>query len=158
MHTQIKCCTRKNVTRACINVLHVPQPGPGVEAPGGAAEEDEAPPGLLIGGEDNSDVEDLDVDAEEEFWRGGEDDQPNAGNGNVPNGGGQRVGGGEVVEENRDDGGSQEQASQPTQGDLFAAALDLPTQEEAHKTVIATHKFPPRAVRGEIARVLAYLC
>ena len=38
-------------------------------------EENEAgePPGILPEGEDNLEVEDLDVDAEEEFWRNGED-------------------------------------------------------------------------------------
>lgn len=33
----------------------------------------------------------------------------------------------------------------------------LPTLEAVHTTYIATHKFPPRAMRGELARALTTL-
>ena len=51
---------------------------------------------------------------------------------------------------------------EPAQGDgsqeeLPPTPSDLPTLEEAHRTYIPTHQYPPRSTRGEYSRVLATL-
>ena len=88
-------------------------------------------------------LEDIDVDAEEEFWNGGNQGDERGGT-EVAQGGG----GGDPVEE----GGEAE-----AEGVLPDGAADLPTLEEAHCTYIPTHKWPPKAVRSEFTRVVTSL-
>ena len=54
------------------------------------------------------------------------------------------------------DGGST-QDSEGSQAAPLPAAGDLPTLDEVHRQHIPTHKFPPKAARGEFSRELASL-
>ena len=79
--------------------------------------------------------EDLDVDAENEFWNGGDRD-----------GRGEGV----VHEEEQVEGGEAE-------AEALEDAILLPSLEEAHCTYVPTHKWPPKAVRSEFTRVATSL-
>ena len=64
----------------------------------------------------------------------------------------------EVIRDNNgtQDGGST-QDSEGSQAPPLTATGDLPTLEEVHRQHIPTHKFPPKAARGEFSRELASL-
>ena len=103
-------------------------------------EEDDVPGLLPRDDEQHSDleVEDLDVDREEEFWRDGGPGQPNRAN----------------LEE---DEGVDVQGGEGPEIIMSQGQGQLPSLEDVHKTRIPSHKWPPKGARPDFTRELSTL-